>query len=73
MILLSIPLKNDLRNHGKHNFFLEIGIVTTKIVNSKSLSASVDNERSEPYSTWGLLDNTHMEGRFSPPPVTQPF
>ena len=36
-------------NQGKHIFFLEIEIVTTKIVNSKSLkknlsSASVDDE-----------------------------
>ena len=37
-------------NHGKHIFLLEIGIFTTKIVNSKSLkknlsSAFVDDER----------------------------
>ena len=51
MILLSSPLKSDpLGNHGKHIFFLEIEIVTTK--NSqfqkfeKTLSsASVDDER----------------------------
>ena len=37
-------------NHGKHIFFFEIEMVTTKIGNSKSLkknlsSASVDDER----------------------------
>ena len=40
MILLSSPLKNDPpppENHGKHIFFFEIEIVTTKLVNSRSL------------------------------------
>ena len=40
MILLSSPLKNDPppgNYGGEYNFFLEIEIVTTKIVNSKSL------------------------------------
>ena len=38
MILLSSPLKNDPPgNHGKYIFFLESEIVTTRIVNSKSL------------------------------------
>ena len=38
MILLSSPLKNEPPgNHGKPIFSLEIEIVTTKIVNSKSL------------------------------------
>ena len=39
MILLSSPLKNDpLGNHGRaYFFFLEIEIVTTKIVNLGSL------------------------------------
>ena len=54
MILLSIPLKNDPPppgNYGKRIFFfLDIEIVTTKIVNSKSLKknlspVSVDDER----------------------------
>ena len=33
--------KSPPGNHGKHIFFLEIEIVTTKIVNSKSLKKSV--------------------------------
>ena len=39
MILLSIPLKNDTPPETTVSiyFFLEIEIVTTKIVNSKSL------------------------------------
>ena len=38
MILLSNPLKYDSPGkHGKYIFFLEIEMVTTKIVNSKSL------------------------------------
>ena len=37
MILLSSPLKMTPGNHGKCNLSLEIEIVTTKIVNSKSL------------------------------------
>ena len=38
MILLSSPLKmTPPGNHGKHIFFLEIEIFTTKIVNSKDL------------------------------------
>ena len=50
MILLSSPLKNDPPETTVSIFFLEIEIVTTKIVNSKSLkkylsSASVDDER----------------------------
>ena len=51
MILLPSPLKNESpENHGKHLFFFEIEIFTTKIVNSKSLkknlsSAFVDDER----------------------------
>ena len=50
MILLSSPLKNDPGNHGKHIFFLEIEIFTTKIVNSKRFeknlsSAFVGDER----------------------------
>ena len=50
MILLSSPLNYDpSKKHGKFGFFfLEIKIVTTKIVNSGSLknlsSASVDDE-----------------------------
>ena len=51
MILLSGPLKNDsTKTTVSIFFFLEIEIVTTKIVNSKSLtknlsSASVADER----------------------------
>ena len=37
MILLSSPLKNDPPETTVSIFFLEIEIVTTKIVNSKSL------------------------------------
>ena len=36
MILLSSPLKNDAPETKVNIFFLEIEIVTTKIVNSKS-------------------------------------
>ena len=51
MILLSSPLKNGpLETTVSIFFLLEIGIFTTKIVNSKSLkknlsSAFVDDER----------------------------
>ena len=50
MILLSSPLKMTPETTVSIFFFLETEIVTTKIVNSKSLkknlsSASVDDER----------------------------
>ena len=50
MILLSNPLNNDPPETTVSIFFLEIEIVTTKIVNSKSLKKicrqlSVDDER----------------------------
>ena len=52
MILLSSPLKNypPPGNHGKHTFFLEIEIVTTKNSQLKKFeknlsSASVDDQR----------------------------
>ena len=49
MILLSSPLKNDPQETTESIFFLEIEIVTTKIVNAKKFeknlsSASVDDE-----------------------------
>ena len=43
MILLSSPLKNDPPETTVSIYFLEIEIVTTKIVNSKSLKKSVDD------------------------------